>query len=90
MYDSYFKHRTELPPEQLVEVKFEDLVASPQETVARIYDQLNLDGGQGVQAPVKEYFDQRQGHKTNPVVLDDTLKAEIDTHWKPYSDAFGY
>ena len=90
MYDSYFQHKQELPPERLMEVKFEDLVASPQETVARIYEQLRLDGVERVQAPLKEYFDQRRGHKTNPVTLDDALKAEIDSHWKPYADAFGY
>jgi hypothetical protein len=90
MYDSYFQHKHQLPPERLVEVKFEDLVASPQETVARIYDQLGLDGRAEIQANVQKYFDQRKGHKTNPVVLDDLLKAEIDGHWKPYADAFGY
>jgi len=90
MYESYFDHRNKLSPEQLIEVKFEDLVKSPQETVAQIYGQLNLEGFDGVQAPMQQYFDQRKGHKTNPMTLDDSLMAEIDNHWKPYADAFGY
>ena len=90
MYDSYFEHRSELPPERLVEVKFEDLIASPQKTVARIYDQLGLQELEQAQTNVQQYFDQRKGHKTNPVTLDEQLKEEIDVHWKPYADAFGY
>jgi len=90
MYESYFQHRNELPPDRLVEVKFEDLIQSPQKSVAKVYEQLNLDGFADLEAPLKQYFQQRQGHKTNPVTCNEELKAEIDLHWKPYADAFGY
>lgn len=90
MYDSYFQHRVELSASQLVEVKFEELVQSPQATMRRIYGQLNLDGFENLRPELDDYFQQRQGHKTNPVRLDEGLISEIDTHWKPYSDAFGY
>jgi len=90
MYASYFDHRNELPPEQLIEVKFEQLVKSPQETMQRVYQQLQLDGFEGLRPPMENYFDQRKGHKTNLVQLDDGLVSAIDNHWKPYADAFGY
>ena len=90
MYESYFDHRDELPPEQLAEVKFEDLVKDPHGTMERVYQQLNLQGVESLRPPMESYFDQRQGHKTNPVQLDADLVSEIDSVWKPYADAFGY
>lgn len=90
MYESYFGYREQLPPERLIEVKFEDLVAAPEDTVGQIYDQLKLEGAEAIKLQVRQYFDQRKGHKTNPVNLDDGLKAEIDQHWQPYAEAFGY
>ena len=90
MYQSYFGHRDVLPPEQLVEVKFEDLVKDPHGTMGNVYQQLNLEGVENLRPPMESYFDLRKGHKTNSVQLDTDLVAEIDAHWKPYADAFGY
>ncbi len=90
MYESYFDFRDQLPSERLIEINFEDLVASPEDTVARIYNQLKLDDAEAIKLQVRQYFDQRLGHKTNPVNLDDGLKAEIDQHWQPYAEVFGY
>ena len=39
---------------------------------------------------VERYFADRKGHRTNPVELDGELMAEIDSHWQPYAEAFGY
>ncbi len=90
MYESYFAFRDQMPTERLVEVKFEDLIASPEDTVAQIYDQLKLEDADAMKRQVRQYFDQRKGHKTNPMNLDGTLKTEIDQHWQPYAQAFGY
>ena len=90
MYDSYFELRDELPPEQLIEVRFEDLVSSPQETIEQVYQQLNLSGVEQLKSPLENYFGDRKGHKTNPVELAPDLISQIDAHWKPYADAFGY
>ena len=90
MYESYFGWRDQMESARLIEVNFEDLVASPEDTITRIYDQLKLDGTGEMKQRVRQYFDQRQGHKTNSVNLDEALKIEIDHHWQPYADAFGY
>lgn len=90
MYDSYFEHRQSLPPDRLVEVKFESLVKSPTETMQGVYRQLKLDGFEHLRPPMEDYFDQRKSHRTNPVNLDAALMEEIDLHWRPYAQAFGY
>ena len=90
MYDSYFSHRDSLAPNQLAEIRFEDLVQSPSETLAGVYNQLELGDFEPARPEVEKYFDERKNHRTNSVDLDAQLIAEIDAHWQPYADAFGY
>ena len=42
MYGSYLRDRAQLPADQLVEVKFEELVADPLTQMQAIYEQLEL------------------------------------------------
>ena len=90
MYDSYFNHRESLPSNQLAEIRFEDLIQSPSETLAGVYEQLELGDFEPARPQVENYFAERKNHRTNSVELDSQLIAEIDAHWQPYADAFGY
>ncbi len=90
MYDSYFRHRDALPKNQLAEIRFEDLVKSPTETLEQVYRQLELGDFAPAKPAVEQYFEQRKNHRTNPLELDSQLIAEIDSHWQPYAEAFGY
>lgn len=90
MYDGYSDFKSELPPEQLVEVQFEELIKNPQQEIARIYEQLNLDGGTDLLENVGAYFQQKRDHKTHRNPLDEELKTEIDRHWESYLQEFGY
>ena len=90
MYDSYFRHRDTLPANQLVEIRFEDLIQSPTDILTQVYQQLELGDFDTARPAVQQYFEDRKGHRTNPVELDAKLMAEIDSHWQPYSEAFGY
>ena len=90
MYDSYFRHRDSLPENQLAEIRFEDLIQSPADTLKQVYQQLELGDFDSALPAVERYFADRKGHRTNPVELDGELMAEIDSHWQPYAEAFGY
>ena len=90
MYDSYFRQREALPKNQLVEIRFEDLIQSPTTKLEQVYQQLEIGDFAPARGAVEQYFADRKGHRTNPVELDAELVAEIDSHWRPYAEAFGY
>ncbi len=90
MYSAYARQRSEIPANQLIEVKFEELVASPIEELGRVYQQLELGQFDQLEPKVAEYFLKKKDHKTNQLELDERLRTEIDSHWRGYMDAFGY
>lgn len=90
MYASYFEHRSEIPTNRLVEVRFEDLVAEPIQQLEKAYEQLELGGFEDVKPNVLNYFEQKKSHKKNEHQLDEKLKLEIDSNWQEYMSEFGY
>lgn len=90
MYSAYLEQRSEIPANQLVEVKFESLIGDPVGEMKRIYSQLEIDQFDQVEPQVQAYFDQRKDHKTNPFSLDAALRSDIDSNWSQYMEEFGY
>lgn len=90
LYGAYFRDRAEIPEEQLIEVRFEDLVANPISELERVYGQLNLEGLDGIIPKAADYMQQKSGHKTIPHAVDHVLNARIDQHWREYMETFSY
>ena len=90
MYDAYSAFKSELPPEQLVEVQFEELIKNPKQEITRVYAELGLQGGDALAEKVGDYFQQRKSYKTLRAPLEEELKTEIDRHWESYLKEFGY
>ena len=90
MYSAYLNQRSEIPSNQLVEVKFESLIEDPVAEMKRVYQQLELDQFDQVEPQVQAYFEQRKNHKTNPFSLDSAVRSDIDSSWSQYMEVFGY
>lgn len=90
MYSGYFSGRDEVPAEQLIEIRFEDLIGDPLQQMKAVYEKLELGSFEQTQPAIESYFSSRKNHKTNQHSLEPALKAEIDSHWQAYMKAFDY
>ncbi len=90
MYGRYFQDRAELPANQLMEIRFEDLVADPLSQIGALYDQLELGPFEPHRDNVQQYFESRGDHKKNANRLNADLESWIDENWQDYREAFGY
>ena len=90
MYSAYFEQRSGLRSNQLVEVRFEDLVADPANQMKRVYEKLELGGYRDLKPKIENYFAQKKDHKRNQLDLEDGLKTDIEANWKSYMSAFDY
>lgn len=90
MYTGYQQQRASLPTNQLIEIRFEDLVAAPLEAMSRVYSQLELASFANVQPAIENYFVSKQNHQKNSLSLEPGLQTEIDARWSGYKEMFGY
>lgn len=90
MYDAYLTHRDSMPSNQLIEIRFEDLVADPAATMERVYGQLELGDFEVARSQIESYFADRKDHRLNKSSMSDELRQQIDQNYARYSQAFGY
>jgi omega-hydroxy-beta-dihydromenaquinone-9 sulfotransferase len=90
MYETFERDRSLIPPGQLCEVRYEDLVARPLEQMERVYDELKLDEFDEVRSQIEGYFAAKADYKTNRYQLPPELAAEIARRWAAYFDRYGY
>lgn len=90
MYTSYLRDRDNLPSNQLMEIRFEDLLADPLQQIESLYEQLELGPFHPNRENIKQYFEKRGDHKKNANRLNAGLESWIDEHWQDYREAFGY
>ena len=90
MYAAYNLQRAGIPANQLIEVRFEDLVAQPIEQMQHVYHQLELEQFDAVRPAIEAYFVDKKNHQKNTLSLDEAVRIEIDSHWAGYMEMFGY
>jgi len=91
MYDFYLEERRLIQPGYLVEIRFEDLEKDFLKGLARIYEQLNLDGWQQFEPLLKNYLKSQSPYRKNKYhQLSEALKQKINTTWSKTFEEWNY
>jgi len=91
MMERFFADSAALPPNQLVDVAYEDLVASPLETTRRIYRQLELPDFERTEPAMAGWIARDAGRLDgDEVVLDDQTRERVARAWGFAIDRWGY
>jgi hypothetical protein len=90
MYRSFDRARPSLPPDRLVELRYEDLIAAPVEQTRRIYDRLGLAGFDAARPRLEHFLAAQRDYRTNRHELDDGMRRQIARRWRGYIERYGY
>ena len=90
MYGAYFEDRKLLAANQLVELRYEDLIDDPQRQVREIYERLELGDFARIQPALASHLSDVKNYRTNRHELDDSTRDEIHTAWLEYFEQFEY
>lgn len=90
MYDGWEQQRDALAPGQIVDVRYEDLVADPVGVLEMIYERLQLGDFQRVRDAVKQYVGEQRDFQTNRHDVPPEQQAEIRHRWHAYFERYGY
>ena len=90
MYDQYFQEQQLIPPANLYEVRYEDLVADPMAILEQVYQQLELGDFELARPAVAEYLQSISDFRPNRHAIEPKLKQQIFTHCQSYIERYGY
>ena len=90
LYERFLADRLRIPEGNFVELRFDDLQASPIDELRRIYEELDLPGLAEAEPRIRAYLDGVAGYKKNVYEFADDVIAKVNEHWAFAFDAFGY
>lgn len=90
IHEKYFNERDLIPKGNLVDVRYEDLIAEPLYNIEKIYDTLNLHGFEKAKPAIEAELHTYRNYNKNRFVMNDSLAAKIADRFQFVFDQFGY
>ncbi|MGL6075410.1 MAG: sulfotransferase family protein [Fimbriiglobus sp.] len=90
MMTRYLATKSQIPPGQLVEIRYEDLIPDIVSGVKSIYDGWNWDGFERVRPRLEEYVARNKDYQTNRFEIPASLRAKITHEWGDLIQSLGY
>jgi hypothetical protein len=78
---SYRAERSHLPPEQLVEIRYEDLQQRPFATLARLYEQWQLPGFAAAAPHLRRRLRQEADYRPTPYDIAPSVARRVQEEW---------
>ena len=90
MHERLESTRGLVAPGQLVDVRYEDLVREPVDTIRRLYETLELGDFEPARPAIERYFADRAGYEPNRHAVKQRWRDEICCRWQSYFERYGY
>ena len=81
LMNSFFEQKKLIPKENLVEIRYEDLVKNPLNEVKNIYSHLKLPGFNNATSGMKHYLERKKDYKTNVYQIDKEIINKVKNNW---------
>ena len=87
---SYFEQKALIPKDNLIEIKYEDLVKDPIKLIKQIYSKLQILGFENALPKMLEYLEKQKHYKTNVYNIDKKIIQHVNSNWNFTIDSWGY
>jgi hypothetical protein len=90
MYDSFELDRQKVPSDRIIDVRYEELVESPLETIENIYQRFQLGNLDTMITKLKERQASQTEYQVNQHQGSEELERVIQRDWFDYARRYGY
>ncbi len=90
LYTAFEESRSLIPPGQYCEIRYEQLVENPVETVRSIYQKLGIDSFEEMMPRLTSHVADFKDYRTNQYALDETTREQIREKWCDFMERYGY
>lgn len=90
LYQALDRGKPSVPPENYLDLRYEDLVADPEKEMRRIYERFGLGGWDTYQPRLRAYLEAQKGYETNRYQLTADQREAVASRWGPIMRPYGY
>ena len=90
LMEDYFKHKSLIPKENLIEIKFEEFEQNPVEEIKKMYTHFLEEDFESVKTYFSEYSKTQEKHKMNKYLTDKSTIDLIQKQMKKYIEFYNY
>lgn len=90
LMQAWLDQKDTIPRGQLTEMRFEDLVREPLDTLRRAYTELGLEGFAEARPGIEEHLSEQRNYQRNRLRLSEEERGRVAERWKPWFEALGY
>ena len=90
MYRAFDRDRANIPESQIIDIRYEQFIAQPVQTLEEIYKHLDLGQYDTVRSNWENKSEQERGYQTNKLQIDTEQEAMILDRWSDYARKYGY
>lgn len=90
MYRAFDRDRASIPDSQIIDVRYEEFIAKPVQTLEKIYKYLDLGPYDSIRSNWENKSEQERGYQTNKLQIDPEQEAMILDRWSDYARKYGY
>ena len=90
MMEALLQDTADLPPDSLVEVRYEALDRDPLGQVERVYETLRMPGLDSARPAFEQYLTATRSYQKNAYRHADADLATVDRHWSRFIERWGY
>lgn len=82
MMEKFLVDKSSIPPENLIEIKYEDFIGNEIQYFKQIYEQFKLPEFEQAEAEFKKYIKSQANYETNKYTLDEETIKKITEEWR--------
>ena len=90
IYKKAFRELDAMPPEDHIDIKYEDFCKDPEGYVKQIYDHLGIDGFEEAKPYFDAYLESQKNYQKNKFELTPELRDKINAKLGFYFAHYGY
>ena len=90
IYEKFYDDFDLIPKEQIIEIKYEDLIANPLSELEKLYGHFNLGKFEEVKDKIQSYLDTLADYKVSSYEISQKDKEMIYSKWHETIDRWGY
>lgn len=90
MYEGFERGRATVDPQNVCDVRYEELAQDPIGLVESVYEKLDLGDFEVARPGIEAHVATLRDYKPNQHQLDEALMARIRERWAPYFERYGY